>query len=68
MVEFAKLPDDLAQRIADYKRKHPQTNADRIRSMTDEELANHIMFLLIAFDFRDPIDILDWLKQEADHA
>ena len=58
-----------------------QTNADRIRSMTGEELAD--MFVDIAeCDRRCPAKLgdcifsdsscrsawLDWLKQEADHA
>lgn len=45
----------------------PITNADRIRAMTDEELANTLHFMFIAYDFRDPIDILEWLKQEVDN-
>lgn len=42
MTGFATLPDNIAQRIADYKKKHPKTNADRIRAMTDEELATFL--------------------------
>ena len=69
----------LAQRIKpNYvgKRK-PQTNADRIRSMTDEELAR---FIFIGCDGRKCVETdesesiphqcercwLDWLKQEVD--
>lgn len=37
-----------------------QTNADRIRSMTDEELAGWI----ISITEDDTEDWLDWLKQE----
>ena len=48
MVNFVKLPDDLAQRIAHYAREHPKTNADRIRAMTDEELAVQLAFPLMA--------------------
>ena len=42
----------------------PITNADRIRNMSDEELANllmtvnHVMYM--------PQRLLDWLKQEAE--
>lgn len=40
------------------------TNADRIRAMTDEELAgwmNHL-FPTLAYEW-----LLDWLKKEADN-
>lgn len=45
----------------------PETNADRIRSMTDEELADEI---LSWFNWLNAVEwddnrILDWLKQEA---
>lgn len=43
-----------------------KTNADRIRAMSDEELANTLHFMFVAYDFRDPIDILGWLKSPAD--
>lgn len=47
-----------------------QTNADRIRSMTDEELAQFIAGQRGWYcDFKDPSEeeypkVLDWLKQE----
>ena len=43
-----------------------QTNADRIRSMTDEELARQLAFLE-DFNYDEPrvLEWLDWLKQEA---
>ena len=40
-----------------------QTNADRIRSMTDEELAQEIWSYHVFASFAD---LLDWLKQEVD--
>lgn len=58
------------------KRRKPMTNADRIRAMTDEELAE---WIYLTVGFRDcPIREdrcfedcekrwLDWLKQEAPH-
>ena len=46
--------------------KAPPTNADRIRSMTDEELANWWAFMQVAFDFMNPLETLKWLKQEVD--
>ena len=47
--------------------KQPPTNADRIRSMTDEELAETMLDCFAAFyDVEwSKQDILDWLKQEA---
>ena len=44
--------------------KKPITNADRIRSMTDEELAQEIWSCHVFASFAD---LLDWLKQEADN-
>lgn len=41
------------------------TNADRIRSMSDEELANELYFMFVAYDFRNPQSILDFLGEEA---
>ena len=47
----------------------PKTNADRIRSMTDEELAKKISgiesFALTCGGGWPPEKWLDWLKQEA---
>lgn len=48
----------------------PKTNADRIRAMTDEELAEWINqhdchSNLYGYDPKDAI--LDWLKQEVDN-
>ena len=53
----------LAQRIKPnfVSKRKPQTNADRIRAMTDEELANFIFYS----PFMTKQDALDWLKQEA---
>ena len=77
MVEFAKFPDDLAQRVANYKREHPKTNADRIRAMTDEELAEIISSLGncdTCYLYHRGCDlnisckkaVLIWLKKEVD--
>ena len=47
----------------------PQTNADRIRAMTDEELANFIESIEVqGYDLHGTFGAdywLDWLKQEA---
>ena len=43
----------------------PKTNADRIRSMTDEELAKFISMQIIDRNIGVPIEAwLDWLKKE----
>lgn len=49
------------------KPRKPQTNAERIRAMTDEELAETMLDCFAAFyDVEwSKQDILDWLKQEA---
>ena len=68
------LPDDY-DFLAQYEPPQPQTNSDRIRMMTDEELAR---FIFIGCDGRKCIETdesesiphqcercwLDWLKQE----
>ena len=45
----------------------PQTNADRIRAMTDEELAEFISGKARTFgeEYEGYMSALDWLKQEA---
>lgn len=46
----------------------PWTNADRIRAMSDEELAEFIRGLIIDRNIGIPSETwLDWLRQEADH-
>ena len=59
---------------------HPKTNADRIRAMTDEELAEFLLnrdlgvvekaSKAVGFTYkvdREPclVNVIDWLKQEA---
>ena len=44
----------------------PKTNADRIRSMTDEELAGFINSQIIDRNIGVPVEAwIDWLKKEA---
>lgn len=54
----------------DHLQAQPITNADRIRTMTDEELAKKISgiesFALTCGGGWPPEKWLDWLKQEAD--
>ena len=61
-----KYPVTMAERI---ERKKP-TNADRIRSMTDEELAKKMSglesFALTCGGGWPPEKWLDWLRQEAE--
>ena len=53
-----------------YQRK-PQTNADRIRAMSDEELAKHFSGLICDINegveyHENPNTWLEWLKQPAE--
>lgn len=54
------LPDDY-DFLVQYEPPHTQTNADRIRSMTDEELAD---WLVMNGDGSDYQTWLDWLREE----
>jgi hypothetical protein len=60
------LPDDY-DFLVQYEPPKPKSNADRIRSMTDEELAEAMLDCFAAFyDVEwSKQDILNWLKQEA---
>lgn len=54
--------------IVDYfQQEHKQTNADRIRSMTDEELAEFISGKARTFgeEYEGYMSALDWLGEEA---
>ena len=45
----------------------PKTNADRIRSMTDEELAEFIRSQIIARNIGLPVEAwLDWLRKDVE--
>lgn len=44
-----------------------RTNADRIRAMTDEEMADYLRWHNDLYS-RNGMDWLDWLKQEAEDA
>ena len=66
---------EQADRVEDYCINHeerPMTNADRIRQMTDEELADWIAQYERCVEHKRKCDSqcylcwLDWLKQEAD--
>jgi hypothetical protein len=59
--ELANLPDNM-DFIVQYRVPQPKTNADRIRSMSDEELAD---WLVMNGNGEDYKTWLDWLKQEA---
>lgn len=48
------------------KHRKPQTNADRLRAMSDEELAEWISGQIIDRNIGIPSETwLDWLRQEA---
>lgn len=70
------LPDDY-DFLVQYEPPQPQTNADRIRSMTDEELAELFTHLCCPYSLGGKVECnienkgckecwLDWLKQEAE--
>lgn len=48
-----------------YKNKYKKTNADRIRAMTDEEIAEWASAITLN-EFGDKNDWLNWLKQEVE--
>lgn len=49
--------------------KKPRTNADRIRSMSDEELAEFLVNFKNTYgdEYEGEMSCLDWLKSEADN-
>ena len=72
-LKYGFIPDEDCPRVP-----KPQTNADRIRSMTDEEMAEffrNTTFCDSCFIFKNECGTekysckqrwIDWLKQEAD--
>lgn len=52
---------------AKYDKGDPLTNADRIRAMTDEEMADYLRWHNDSYA-RYGMDWLDWLKQEVQDA
>ena len=58
--------------VVNAKQSRPQTNGDRIRAMTDEELARFIANQRGRYcDFKDPEDeeyenVLPWLKSQVE--
>lgn len=64
--EYA-MPDDC-DFLVQYEPPQPKTNADRIRAMTDEELAEFLQDVAMQGGIEiEPFGIstwLDWLKQE----
>ena len=63
--EYA-MPDDY-DFLVQYEPPQPKTNADRIRSMSDEEIAEWASAITLD-EFGDKKDWLNWLKQEAKDA
>lgn len=74
--KLCEMPDfvrnDL-KKCATYRQKNPQTQADKIRAMSDEELAEFINRKIACdccsakhcnSDERCEVDILQWLKSE----
>ena len=75
-IDGFKCVEDIAQTVLNYAYKgktlkewadsisEPQTNGDRIRAMTDEELADYLRWHNDLYS-RNGMDWLDWLKQPA---
>lgn len=62
--------EDLIDRVDDYFSKPKQkqnrtTNGDRIRAMSDEELADYLRYYSDSYARYD-MDWLDWLKQKGE--
>ena len=82
VIDGVKTIEELANRVLDeyeYKGRtirewadriaHPETNADRIRAMTDEELARFMSKVETngrVFGLKGIASWLKWLKQEVD--
>ena len=66
--EYYRATEDFARRLAGHSK--PTTNADRIRSMSDEELKKFIcsMFKCEFCDFElgERCGLLNWLQQPAE--
>ncbi len=59
-LKYGFIPDD------DYQQETPNpSNGDRIRSMTDEEMADYLRYYSDKYARYD-MDWLDWLKRECD--
>ena len=54
---------EVCRKVIDHGK--PQTNADRIRQMSDEEMAAEFIVILGKFGFGDREELLDWLKSDA---
>ena len=63
--EYYLLMQETARRCVDGK---PVTNADRIRSMTDEELAMCLYEIGYEEGWDEPEYALEWLRQPAEEA
>ena len=65
--EYCMAKDDVflhCEECEKYKSKYTKTNADKIRSMSDEELADYLRWHNDLYS-RNGMDWLDWLRQEA---
>ena len=62
--EHYKKIQDFARKLIDHAK--PQTNADRIRSMTDEELAMCLFEIGYDGGWGAPEGTLEWLQQPSE--
>ena len=66
MCEFQTAISSYAEMCKDFEPKRP-TNADRIRSMSDEELAEFLMEVGMGSLFEKKItNVKDWLQSEVE--
>ena len=61
--EHYKEIQDFARKLIDHAK--PQTNADRIRSMSDVELAMYL-YEIGCNEWLSPVSTLEWLQQPAE--
>ena len=67
--EYCMAKDDVflhCEECKKYKSKNTKTNADRIREMTDKELAAYLSFIFAPYYSRGREYWLDWLKEVAE--
>ena len=67
-IRYMKSCSGMSKRLCEkHKLRIPITNADRIRSMTDEELAEFIRSQIIARNIGLPVEAwLDWLRKDVE--
>lgn len=62
------ISENEVKEILEQEKEKPQTNADRIRNMTDEELAAYILNFKNTYgeEYEGESSFLEWLKAESE--